>query len=69
MRQQVELYMPKEDILVEGDYVNELFVVVSGEVQVAHTCSLSLAASQDPDPECDPEPKVHADASPVAGCR
>ena len=26
--------MPKEDILVEGDYVNELFVVVAGEVQV-----------------------------------
>ncbi len=26
--------MPKEDILVEGDYVNELFVIVTGEVQV-----------------------------------
>ena len=26
--------MPKEDILVEGDYVNELFVIVAGEVQV-----------------------------------
>ena len=34
--------MPKEDILVEGDYVNELFVIVTGEVQVRRTLRIRV---------------------------
>ena len=39
--------MPKEDILVEGDYVNELFVIVTGEVQVTRSLHTSCAALPD----------------------
>ena len=38
--------MPKEDILVEGDYVNELFVIVTGEVQVRTRTSATSVRPQ-----------------------
>lgn len=59
---QVELYMPKEDILVEGDYVNELFVLVSGDVQVTRILNLG-ARPWTLDPGYDPDWTLHADAN------
>ena len=35
----IDMYMPEEDIILEGDYVNELFMVVSTLIRSRHLLS------------------------------